>query len=532
MMYRNKSVSNHKFSMIPRADVPRSKFTMQSGHKTTFDAGFLVPVYVDEVLPGDSFDLKMTAFCRLSTPIFPLMDNMYLDTFFFYVPNRLLWSKWPRFMGEQLSPGSSTDFLVPQMVTPAGGYATNSLQDYLGLPTVGQLNVSATVSHSALPLRAYNLIYNEWFRDENLQNAVSTTTADGPDLFTDYVLLRRGKRHDYFTSCLPSPQKGTAASLPLGTRAPIFADTAATANTFIHVLNNAGSPRNVDVNSTPNSIRIQTGAPQAGSALLYADLTNATASTINDLRQAFLLQSFLEKDSRGGTRYTEIIRNHFGVTPPDYRLQRPEYLGGGSTPININPVAQTSATSVNGSNTPLGNLGAVGTGLANRHGFKAGFVEHGVVIGLACVRADMTYQQGLHRMWSRKTRYDFYWPVFANLGEQAVLNKEIFIKGNANDDLVFGYQERWGEYRYKQSQVSSWFRSTSATPLDSWHLAQNFSALPTLGAGFIVENPPVSRVVAVGDAANGKQFLFDAFFNVDAVRPMPVYSVPVSLGRF
>lgn len=544
-MYKQPSVDAHQFAMVPKADIPRAAFKIQCGLKTTFDAGYLVPIFLADVLPGDTFNLHMAAFTRLATPLYPVMDNLHLDTFFFFVPNRLVWTNWVRMMGEQDNPGDSISYTIPQQVCPASGYAVNSLQDYMTLPTVGQVGGGNTVSHSALPLRAYNLIYNQWFRDENLQNSVTVDTGNGPDTVSNYTLLRRGKRFDYFTGCLPNPQKGgTTVTIPLSGTAPVkglgYVGTlggAFNAGVSARETTPLTSPRTYTFGylaaSTPG-LQIETDTNVAATAkpLIYADLSNATGATINALRLSFQTQKLLERDARGGTRYTEIIRAHFGVASPDARLQRPEYLGGGSTPIVVNPVAQTGQTGLTGGTTPLGTLGGVGAGLARGHGFSASFVEHGYVIGLASVRADLNYQQGLDRHWSRLTRYDFYFPAFAMLGEQAVLNKEIYCDGSANDANVFGYQERWAEYRYKPNKITGLFKSTSAGTIDGWHLAQKFTALPTLNSTFIQDTPPVSRVVAVGASANGQQLLMDAIFDIHAARPLPLYSVPGLIDHF
>lgn len=547
-MHRNKSVSSHSFAMVPKAEIPRSSFDTQYAHKTTFDGGYLVPIYCDEVLPGDMHNVKATMFARLATPLFPVMDNLHLDTFFFFVPNRLVWSNWVKFMGEQANPSDSISYVVPQITSPAGGYAVGSIFDHFGLPTAGQITGSNTVTHNALPLRAYNLIYNEWFRDENLQNSVVVNTGDSGDDVTDYTMVRRGKRKDYFTGALPWPQKGESVSLPLGTSAPVYGNgktlglTNGTTNYGLyvnnpsqyHVAGTASFGQNVGF-ATQGTLAAGTqslGVATSGESGLYADLSDATAATINQLRQSFQIQKLLERDARGGTRYTELLRAHFGVTPQDYRLQRPEYIGGGSTYVNVNPIAQTSATSISGGATPLGNLAAMGTALASGHGFTYHAQEHGYIIGLVNVRADLTYQQGLPKMWSRETRYDFYFPVFAHLGEQAVLNKEIYVTGTSTDDDVFGYQERWAEYRYKPSQITGLFKSTSAGTIDPWHYAQKFTSLPTLNSTFIQETPPIDRTTAVGSAANGQQFLMDAFFDCKMARPMPMYSVPGLIDHF
>jgi hypothetical protein len=515
-----KSVMSHQFSQAPTADIPRSSFNRSHGYKTTFDAGYLIPVYVDEALPGDTITMNPTMFARLNTPIYPIMDNMFLDVHFFSVPLRQIWDNFRKFTGEQANPTDSTDFTVPvSNATATTGYSNQSLQDYMGLPTQ-----VPDYEHSALFTRAYNHIYNEWFRDQNLVDSAVVDTDDGPDNPADYVLRKRGKRHDYFTSALPWLQKGDAVDLPLGSTAPIATDITATQYADAQLTFYSTDSSSYEKIQVDGKYAHRPGDLGDESNRLYTDLSQATAATINQLRQAFQIQKLLERDARSGTRYSEIVKAHFGVSFMDVTY-RPEFLGGTSTPINVTSVPQTSETGT----TPQGTLAAFGTATLQGGGFTKSFTEHCIVMGIASVRADLTYQQGLNRMFSRSTRYDFYWPALAHIGEQSVLNKEIYLDGSANDEDVFGYQERWAEYRYKPSLITGKLRSNDAASLDPWHLSQEFGSLPALNQTFIEETPPMDRVVAV---TTEPDFLMDCYFNLQCARPMPLYSVPGLIDHF
>lgn len=517
--------SQHNFAEIPAVKMARSQFDRSFAMKDTFNFDYLIPIFVDEILPGDTCNVSASTFARFATQKVPIMDNMYVDYFFFFVPNRLLWTNWEKFNGAQDNPGDSTSFILPALdAFPAGGPEVDTIYDKMGLPTDV---AGAWTLGNTLPLRAYNKIYNAWFRDENLQNSVIENMDNGPDQIADYTLLKRGKRHDYFTSCLPFLQKGTAVTLPLGSTAPILrTNNAGTWGIYQAGTNNLPTAAGLTVDGAGNfrsAGEVFSMDPKGG---LYTDLTNASAATINQLRQAMQVQGLLELDARGGTRYVEILQAHFNVTSPDFRLQRPEYLGGGSSKISSHPVAQTAPTS---GTDAQAQLAAFATHSASNIGFTKSFVEHGYVIGLACARADITYQQGLNRLWSRSTRYDFFWPKLQELGEQSVLLKELYMAGGAGDTTVFGYQERYAEYRYKPSEIHGQFRSTYATPLDMWHMAEKFAAAPSLNSTFIVQNTPIARAVAITTAPH---LLFDAWFNYKHTRPMMTYSVPVTLGRF
>jgi len=552
--------SESLFSFNPtNLDISRSKFVRPSQHKTTFNAGDLIPIYIDEVLPGDTATMDMASIIRMSTPIYPVMDNAYIDFYFFFVPNRLVWEHWKEFNGENNSTywEQPVEYEIPQIEAPENGWAKGTIADYMGIPT----KVDG-ISISALPFRAYALIWNEWFRDENLKQPTqvnmddtTVTGSNGTNEVTDPQLggapLKAAKYRDYFTSALPQPQKGPDVLLPIGgiaSEIPVigdgktiglktgtnnyvgltdrtkygegqyFAAAAPAYNENIQEVSNSGTP----IASYDKDY--YTGlTDEIGKSGMIA-VTNATgASTINMLRQAFAIQRLYEKDARGGTRYTEILRAHFGVVSPDARLQRPEYLGGSRVPINMDQVIQTSATD---NVSPQGNTAAYSMTGHKEHSFTKSFTEHGMILGLACIRTDHTYQQGIERFWSRKKRFDFYWPSLANIGEQAILNKEIYTQGTSADDEAFGYQEAWAEYRYKPSRVSGAFRSNYAQTLDAWHYADYYTTQPYLSSTWINETAAnIDRTIAVSEEVED-QFIADFFFKNTMVRPMPLYSIP------
>ena len=542
--------ANYSFATQPQVNMPRCSIKRPSTYKTTLNAGLLYPVFCDEVLPGDTFVLDASVVARLTTPLVPFMDNLILDFQFFFVPNRLVWKHWAEFCGEQAQPGVVNNYTVPTVLAPEGGFTVGSIYDYFGIPTGVQF---AEHDVQSLPLRAYNLIWDEWYRDENIQDRVfDYSISDDWDLSSKFSLLPRGKRKDYFTSALPWPQKGAAVSVD----ASIFGNGKPLG---LQSYNSDGSPHGLvgghylgaygagSVSDTTHLHygSVSNGTFQPGPSLAsnpvgvttLPEESGMTASIgINALRQAIALQHLLELDARGGTRYTELLRAHFGVTSPDARLQRPELLGSFSIPLYLHTVPQSSGTGTT-SETPQGNLSAFGLASGTNRAFSKSFTEHGIILGLVSIRSDLTYQQGLPRMWSRSTRYDYYWPALSSLGEQAILNKEIYAQGfkkvdkdkNIIDDKVFGYQERWSEYKYGYSKVTGQLRSTYAQSLDYWHLAQKFDELPTLSSKFIEENPPLDRILAVKDAP---QFIFDAYYDLKCVRPMPLYCVPGLVNHF
>ncbi|AXF52363.1 MAG: major capsid protein [Microviridae sp.] len=548
-----------------RLDMSRSRFDRSSSYKTTFNVGDLIPFYVDEVLPGDTFSVKSSRVVRMQTLLTPMMDNIYLDTYYFFVPNRLTWNHWRELMGENTESAwiPEVEYSIPQVTAPEGGWTAGTIADYMGIPT----NVSG-LSVSALPFRAYALICNEWFRDENLLDPLNIPVTDanvegsnGSNYIIDCAKGGKpfiaAKYHDYFTGALPAPQKGPDVTISVldGQNLPVRAlsdsipgyvpgqprpsdwaslqiggtSPAGNMNTPSYLIGGpaveSGSPVTyagfIRTNQTIPSGWYQGGYPTNLWALTDGNLSVAT---INQLRMAFQIQKLYERDARGGTRYIEILKSHFGVTSPDARLQRPEYLGGNRIPININQVIQSSSTVANG--TPQGNTAAYSLTTDTHSDFTKSFVEHGFVIGVMVARYDHTYQQGLERFWSRKDRFDYYWPVFANIGEQAILNKEIYAQGTEEDDEVFGYQEAWADYRYKPSRVTGEMRSNYAQSLDVWHLADDYSALPSLSASWISEDAAtVNRVLAV-DQSNADQLFCDIFIRNLTTRPMPLYSIP------
>lgn len=528
---------NSRFSVAPQASIERSRFDRSHSHKTTFDAGKLVPIYCEEVLPGDTVTLDLSTVCRMSTPMYPVMDNAYLDVHWFFVPYRLVWSHWREFCGENTDPwAQDTEYEVPHaVVKPAYG----GFWDHIGVPP----NVSCDVS--ALPLRAYQLVWNEWYRDQNLQSNQLVDTGDVAQLSTGDALLTVNKYKDYFTSCLPSPQKGEAVLLPLGEWAPVYtrnttvpsdgslvglkwATSGASITTAaIGYFGNAGVGNTTLLSAGDNTSLAHSAEPSN----LWADLGNATAATVNQLRQAFAVQRLLERDARGGTRYRELVKAHFGVDTGDARVQVPEYLGGKHIPINISQVVQQSAAA--DEPTPLGNTGAFSKTVDRGSMFTKSFVEHGLLLGLASVRTDHTYQQGFPRYLSRRSRYDFYWPELANIGEQAVKVSEIYAAADQSGEIVFGYQEAWADYRYSPNRVSGAFRSDSPQSLDVWHYADDYDSRPFLSSGWVSETDAnVARTLAVQDSEVADQFLLDCYFSSVWTRPMPLYSVPGMAGHF
>jgi hypothetical protein len=540
--------SEYNFAQNPQVGVSRSRFQRNNDNKTTFNTGDLIPIYLDEVLPGDTHEIDMACVMRMATPIFPVMDNAFCDFYFFFVPNRLLWVHWKEFMGENKETAwtPKTEYSIPQVTAPTEGWEEGTLADYLGLPTKVK-----GISVSALPGRAYGLIYNEWFRNQNVTqptlvevtDATTTGKNDGSKTNDSAITLAKplkaAKVFDYYTGALPEPQKGEPISIPLTGSAPLgmYNGTTGKVTTNSTLMKAIASDAGLlDTGSVFNATDWDVGSgPTANKGLavgrnvlgtyagvaLGADLSKVNATTINQLRQAFQIQKLLEKDARGGTRYREVLREHFGVISPDSRIQIPEYLGGYRLPINVSQVIQTSSTD---NTSPLGNTAALSVTTMNKPMFTKSFTEHGFIMGLAVVRTDQTYQQGIERMWSRTGRYDYYWPVLANIGEQAILNKEIYAQGNATDNEAFGYQEAWADYRYKPSKVTGLFRSNAKQSLDAWHYAQDYDALPTLSTDWMEQGEAeMKRTLAVQSQPD---FIADFYFMNKTTRCMPVYSIP------
>lgn len=511
------------------ADIPRSSFDLSHGLKTTFNASELIPILSLEVLPGDTINLRASLFGRMATPIKPILDNLYLETFFFFTPWRQVWPNFIKMMGEQESPGDSIDFAIPRI---AGSQPISelSLGDYFGIP-IGTIYDSVDVS--VLPFRCYNKIWNFWFRDENLMAPVLEQTDDQVVSQTEYTIKSRRKRRDYITAGLPFPQKGPDVTVSLGQSAPLAYDDIGGQGQLGVIRNDiAGATSDLENMATDTASQLMIGAAAPTSFPLYADLASAAGISINDLRESIQIQRLLERDARGGTRYPEILRAHFQVSDPGLLVhQRPLFLGGGKTAINITPVQQTvPKLDTQTIQTPQGNLAAYGTVSDTGHGFTSSFTEHGHILGLVNIRADLTYQQGLERYWSRQTRFDFYWPALSHLGEQQVRNSEVFI---SNDPLIdgetFAYMPRYDEYRFKQSQITGLFRSDATASLDVWHLAQDFATLPGLNEAFITDAVPMARVEAVPSEPD---FLLDVYFKIKAARPLPIYGTPGLMDHF
>lgn len=527
-------VENQDASLVQASRVPRSTFINEYGHKTTFDQGKIIPFKWEEVFPGDHITWDISAYIRMATPLFPVFDNLVFDIHAFYVQYRILWKNWVKLQGQQDNPGDSIAYTVPNFDSPAGGFAVGSIFDQMGVPCVGQITAGQVINVSALPFRAYNRIYNEWYRDQDLVNSVPSTVEDSGDVAANYVLLNRAKMHDYFTTMRPWPQKFAAQSVPLTGLAPVTG-IGSTSTSY-----NAGSPSVNETVGTPASygfyqytsaasqVIIKGNQAAGGRPQIFADLSQTSASfTVNTLRQAILLQEMYEQYARSGSRYTETLFGIWGVQSSDGRLQRPEYIGGGRVPIVITPIAQT-ATGGGG----LGSIGGAGTAAGSAHCSVAA-EEHGLVMFICSVRSELSYQQGLHPKWTRRTLTDFPVPALAELGEQAVLLQELYCTGtDASDTTIVGYQERYHEVRTEWSTVAGLFRSTSAGTIDQWHLAQRFTAAPTLGQTFIEDSAPMTRILSAGASANGMQFLADFHFKRRATRAFPKYGTPASLTRF